>query len=271
MADPNTQIDWWIAQAWQEAQGGADNDALVTWLHENGLTAISSYTILQAALSCPPEEAKEIVFGHPAWAGEEPDADVDNLDYTSDTLEPEPEPDAAFELDDWAENIEEDEPVYGEEGYQPDPGAGAAPPEYDTESSGRTDTGGAISLEPALSGTAVPAQAFEEAGRFDDAAGFEEDAIGLDPTPASEPVPHSAPMQDDPMAPKDAMPVAANTTPPESAPAPTVRKPPATPSERAAVFAAAFGKKPAAAPLASPDPEPAPKRASDVSVGPSSK
>ena len=108
MADPNTQIDWWIAQAWQEAQGGAENDALVGWLHENGLTAISSYTILQAALSCQPDEAKEMVFGHPAWAGEEPDPDIANLDYTSDTLEPEPEPDPTFELDDWAEQVEED-------------------------------------------------------------------------------------------------------------------------------------------------------------------
>lgn len=124
MADPNTQIDWWIAQTWQEAQGGADNDALVAWLHENGLTAISSYTILQAALSCSPDEAKQMVFGHPAWAGEDTDADLSAAEYTSDTLEPEPEPDATFGLDDWADQIEDDDaPVYGEPGYEPPPTA----------------------------------------------------------------------------------------------------------------------------------------------------
>jgi len=128
MADPNTQIDWWIAQTWQEAQGGADTGALVSWLHENGLSAPSSYTILQAALNCAPEEAKQVVFGHPIWAGQQPDADLANLGYTSETLEPEPEPDPAFELDNWADEVEEDEPVYGEAGYKVNPEAGAMPP-----------------------------------------------------------------------------------------------------------------------------------------------
>jgi 2-oxoglutarate dehydrogenase E2 component (dihydrolipoamide succinyltransferase) len=129
--------------------------------------------------------------------------------------------------------------------------------------------------------------------------------VPAEPVPAFDPDTVPAPIQDDPMAPTDAMLVATDTAPPESAaafdldphpdpmepmplaieaappepapappapaPTPTVRTPPATPSERAAVFAAAFGKKPAAATLASPDPEPAPDGSSNISAGPSSK
>ena len=225
MADPNTQIDWWIAQAWQEAQGGAENDDLVAWLHENGLTAISSYTILQAALGCTPDEAKNIVFGHPAWAGAAGDLDVANLDYTSDTLEPEPEPDPAFELDDWAEEVEEG-PVYGEEGYQP-----------------TTVTG------PAESPMPEPEQAFATAYGSDESGGYDDEPAGVSMPDAQafDPAPQPAP-----------------------APPPFLRTPPSTPAERAAVFAGAFGKKPAAAQTpapahdTSPAPEPPPSSPPDT-------
>ena len=207
MADPNTQIDWWIAQAWQEAQGGAENDSLVAWLHENGLTAVSSYLILQAALSCPPEEAKEIVFSNPVWAGEDPDADLAGVAYTSDTLEPEPEPDPSFELDDWADQVEEDVPVYGEEGYQVDPSAGAA----------RTDTEPASGEPNGLD----QAGASGLAGDFDAGSGEPaEPAMETPDTPAE-------------------MPPAA----PPPAPPPILRTPPTTPAERAARFAHAFHKE----------------------------
>jgi hypothetical protein len=283
MADPNTQIDWWIAQAWQEAQGGAENDALVVWLHENGLTAVSSYTILQAALSCPPDTAKEIVFSHPVWAGEDPDADVDSLNYTTDTLEPEPEPDGAFELDGWAEEVEEDGPVYGEEGYEPEPGAGASPPTYDAQSPEHAEIQEAILRDSAQSKAPDSSQGFEEASGFDDAPCLGDDADGsglephtmapmdamptdpepepLEPEPIFEPDPAPAPMQADLMAPMDAMPAAPAPAPAPTVAPPVVRRPPATPAERAAVFAGAFGKKPAAAPQ-SPAPEPAPRTAS---------
>jgi hypothetical protein len=178
MADPNTQIDWWIAQTWQESQGGAENDALVAWLYENGLTATSSYTILQAALSCPPDTAKEIVYGHPAWTGAEPDNGVENLSYTTETLEPEPEPDPTFELDDWADQIEEEEqaPVYGEEGFQAEPGAGASPPAYARESQAPTAADGTILLDPAQSGSDEPAPANDLTNTLNDSGGFEGDA-----------------------------------------------------------------------------------------------
>jgi len=227
MADPNTQIDWWIAQAWQEAQGGAESDDLVVWLHGNGLTAVSSYTILQAALGCEPQEAKDIVFGHPVWADEATDLDVANLDYTSDTLEPEPEPDPAFELDDWAEQVEEEGPVYGEEGYQPTPVA-AEPDE-------------ALTSEAAF----VPADDFDDEGDFDNESGFDEELGAALVSDAG-----SSPMDDD--VPSFAQPAEspAEFTPafdpePPVAPArpPILRTPPSTPAERAAVFAGAFGKK----------------------------
>jgi len=178
MADPNTQIDWWIAQTWQESQGGAENDALVAWLYENGLTATSSYTILQAALSCPPDTAKEIVYSHPAWTGAEPDTGVENLSYTTETLEPEPEPDPTFELDDWAEQIEEEEqaPVYGEEGFQADPDAGASPPAYTKESQTPTGADGTILLDPARSGSDEPAPANDQTNALNGSGDFEGDA-----------------------------------------------------------------------------------------------
>lgn len=234
MADPNTQIDWWIAQAWQEAQGGAANDDLVAWLHENGLTSISSYTILQAALGCTPDEAKNIVFSHPAWAGDVGDLDVANLDYTSDTLEPEPEPDPAFELDDWADEVEEG-PVYGEEGYQP-----------------ITATGPADSPMP------EPEQVFAAVDGRDE--------------PVFDPGPSFAAIPEESVAPLETMQPAVEARPlepaldaqPAPAPSPFLRTPPSTPAERAAVFAGAFGKKPAAAQTparardASPAPEPPP-------------
>lgn len=181
MADPNTQIDWWIAQTWQESQGGAENDALVAWLYENGLTATSAYTILQAALSCPPDTAKEIVYGHPAWTGAEPDTGVENLSYTTETLEPEPEPDPTFELDDWAEQIEEEEqaPVYGEEGFQADPDAGASPPAYARESQTPTAADGTILLDPAQSGADQPAPANDQTNTLNDSGGFEGDVSEL--------------------------------------------------------------------------------------------
>lgn len=260
MADPNTQIDWWIAQTWQEAQGGADSDALVGWLHENGLTAISSYTIVQAALSCTPEEAKEMVFGNPVWAGEEPDPDIADRDYTSDTLEPEPEPDPTFELDDWAEQVEEDVPVYGEEGYQADPSAGAVLPD--------------------LSASADPEPAFEQTDGLEQADDSGQ-AGGFDAAPAHSFEPDTQPLTAPEIepAPMDAMPLAAEAAPspdleappaavePETPPPPPIlRTPPTTPAERAAAFAHAFGKKPAAATPAKPDSgpsAPAPEAAPD--------
>lgn len=287
MADPNTQIDWWIAQAWQEAQGGAENDALVIWLHENGLTAVSSYTILQAALSCPPETAKEIVFSHPVWAGEDPDADVDNLNYTNDTLEPEPEPDGAFELEGWAEEVEEDAPVYGEEGYEPEPGAGAAPPPSNANPQESAKIQDAILREIAQVNNANPSQGSEEEDGLGDASVLGDDADGsdlapLEPGPIYEPDLAPAPMDDMPAAPEpdpletepiheppapapmqgdldasmDAMPATPEPVPEPPVAPPVIRKPPSTPSERAAMFAGAFGKKPAAAP---PPPNPAPQ------------
>ncbi|MEN8195550.1 MAG: hypothetical protein ABFS30_03430, partial [Pseudomonadota bacterium] len=275
MADPNTQIDWWIAQAWQEAQGGADGDALGAWLHENGLTAISSYTILQAALSCQPDEAKAMVFGHPVWSGEDPGSDVANLDYTSDTLEPEPEPDPTFELDDWAEQVEEDAPVYGEEGYQADPAAGAALPGL--SASADPEEGEQVESEPALEQTdgldqadgfgrasgfdAVPAQHFELDTQPLTAPEIEPAPIDTmplvgeaapEPAPVFEPELPSSPVVDEPAAPQPAPePVAAPAAAPASPP--ILRTPPSTPAERAAVFAGAFGKKPAATAPAQPD------------------
>jgi hypothetical protein len=278
MADPNTQIDWWIAQAWQEAQGGAESDALVAWLHENGLTAISSYTILQAALSCQPDEAKAMVFGHPVWAGEDPDSDVANLDYTSDTLEPEPEPDPTFELDNWAEQVEEDEPVYGEEGYQADPAAGAAPPGL--SASADPEEGVQVESEPAFEQTddldranqfghasgldTEPAQPFELATKPLTAPEIEPapmDAMPLAAEAAPEPIfepemPTPAPADEPELPPSPVMdePAASMETPPPAvAPPPILRTPPSTPAERAAVFAGVFGKKPAAAKPARPD------------------
>ena len=216
MADPNTQIDWWIAQAWQEAQGGADGDALVAWLHENGLTAISSYTILQAALSCQPDEAKAIVFGHPVWAGEDPDSDTTNLDYTSDTLEPEPEPDPTFELDDWAEQVEEDAPVYGEEGYQADPEAGSAPPGLST--SADPEDGVLPEPEPAFEQT----DGLDQADGFGQASGFDAEPIELATQPLTAPEIEPVPM--------DAMLLAA-----EAAPEPVPIFEPETPTPAPAV------------------------------------
>jgi hypothetical protein len=150
----------------------------VAWLYENGLTATSSYTILQAALSCPPDTAKEIVYSHPAWAGAEPDTGIDNLSYTTETLEPEPEPDPTFELDDWAEQIEEEEqaPVYGEEGFQADPDAGASPPAYARESQAPTGADGTILLDPARSGSDEPTPANDQTNALNDSGGFEGDA-----------------------------------------------------------------------------------------------
>ena len=279
MADPNTQIDWWIAQAWQEAQDGADNDSLVAWLHENGLTAISSHTILQAALSCPPEEAKEVVFGHPVWAGEDPGADVDSATYTTETLEPEPEPDPSFELDDWAEQVEEDEPVYGEDGYRVNPEAGAAPTDLEGSDAAYPEEGVPLEPQPAVEGAtgpnpddgpdraagfdADPAQPFapefqpspmNEDGRAPELAEpFEADP---EPAPVSEPPPlafesetPAARVPDEPAAPAIDAPVAPMEMVPPQPPAapPILRTPPSTPAERAAMFASAFGKKPAAA------------------------
>jgi hypothetical protein len=262
MADPNTQIDWWIAQTWQEAQGGAETDALVAWLHENGLTATSSYTIMQAALSCPPETAKEIVFSHPVWAGEEADTDVDSLNYTTDTLEPEPEPDPAFELDDWAEQIEEEAPVYGEEGFRPNPDAGASPPAYATNSPEPADTDGAIFVEPAQSEAVGPAPASEP----DPApAPIADSGLDIPENGPSERFSEPAPTPDEPAAPVDGMPPATETAPPEPVPATAaVDAPAANQPERAAMFADAFGKEPAAAAPAPLDPEPAPEGASDM-------
>ncbi len=210
MADPNTQIDWWIAQAWQEAQGGADSDALVAWLHENGLTSISSYTILQAALSCPPDEAKKMVFGHPVWAGEDSDPDIADLDYTSETLEPEPEPDPAFELDDWAEQVEEDGPVYGEEGYRPGPVADA-----ETE---------ATAIEPAGPGDFAedtappePLTAFDGADQPGEANSL--DAVSVEPDPGFVLERHaSAPVPEGLAEPMDVLAPAGNAAPAEPDP-----------------------------------------------------
>ncbi|NIQ52582.1 MAG: hypothetical protein GWN85_03615, partial [Gemmatimonadetes bacterium] len=66
--DPNTQVDWWIAQCWQQAQAGMGEESLVSWLHENGLTAKSSFIIIQAALNCNPAHARRLVYDHPVWA-----------------------------------------------------------------------------------------------------------------------------------------------------------------------------------------------------------
>lgn len=327
MPDPNTQIDWWIAQTWQEAQGGADTDALVAWLHENGLTAASSYTILQAALNCAPEDAKEMVFGNPVWADEPPDAELANLGYTSETLEPEPEPDPAFELDNWADEVEEDQPVYGEDGYKVDSAAGAAPPPMkrpDLDGFGN-DGDDAMAQEPTVAmdpepfaaeddaepqismPSAVSAidaddeeipyvgmeslesepvatepkltaeDAFEpeyggdgDAGSglpqtdFDDAPGIsafdgaEEHGTETPAIPPASPTYDSAssetaadisqanpsePAPEPYQAPAPApMP---QPKPASASPPPILRMPPATPAERAAVFAGAFGKKPA--------------------------
>jgi len=300
MADPNTQIDWWIAQAWQEAQGGAESDALVVWLHENGLTAISSYTILQAALSCTPEEAKQMVFGHPIWAGEDLDTDVANLDYTNETLEPEPEPDPSFELDDWADHLEEDGPVYGEEGYEPDPDAGVSLPaktsaepalnaykepgapeqpgisglageieeepfepfEADSQPSPSPESAPMETIPPAPEPMQEPAQAFEPGmspvrePAVDPAESFE---APMPPATAPEPEPMplaaaavAEPVREAPPAPapEPALPPAPVVEAPRPAaapaPPPILRTMPSTPAERAAVFAGAFGKKPAA-------------------------
>jgi hypothetical protein len=328
MADPNTQIDWWIAQAWQEAQGGADSDALVAWLHENGLTAVSSFTILQAALSCSSEEAKKMVFEHPAWAGAEAEADLSAAEYTSDTLEPEPEPDATFGLDDWADEIEEDEPVYGEPGYEPPPTAtpsrpaaqdGDAPPQRSMLLDAYAEI---AEEEPAgdMPGMAAPEQPLAEASNLQEGYGTEAeespvfDAEEIQPGAEFEPATAMEPETDDlleaadsdegepeidadqifdleeewdtepaptkpaPMGsmvptastaprPEPASPPAAEpaeeapspaaavegipepTAPPApAAPPPILRMPPATPAERAATFAAAFGKKPAGSP-----------------------
>ena len=299
MADPNTQIDWWIAQAWQEAQGGAESDALVVWLHENGLTAISSYTILQAALSCTPDEAKQMVFGHPIWAGEDTDTDVANLDYTNETLEPEPEPDPSFELDDWADHLEEDGPVYGEEGYEPDPDAGVSLPaktsaepalnaynepgapeqpgvsgpageieeepfepfEADSQPSPEPESAPMEAMPPAPEPMQEPAQAFEPdmspvpEPALDSAESFD---APMSPAPEPEPMPLAAEAVAEPAweappapAPEPELPPAPALETPRPAPAPVpppiLRTPPSTPAERAAVFAGAFGKKPAAA------------------------
>jgi hypothetical protein len=309
MADPNTQIDWWIAQTWQEAQGGADADALVAWLHENGLTAVSSYTILQAALSCSPDEAKQMVFGHPAWAGADAEADLSEAEYTSDTLEPEPEPDATFGLDDWADEIEEDEPVYGEPGYQPPPTAaparpagseGEAPaprnmlldayaemeeedsaptgeddlagqedsaapgePYADTDSlfqpeaendpePGETEPIGAMDPESVTSFELADGEADEDEPEIDADQVFEpepeweaepaaapEPAVAPEPAPMASMVPSPSPQQKE-----DSLEQASLAG--AGAP-PILRMPPATPAERAATFAAAFGKKPSTA------------------------
>lgn len=283
MADPNTQIDWWIAQAWQEVQGGADHDSLVVWLHENELTALSSYTILQAALSCSPEEAKEIVFAHPVWAGEDPGTDLGNVGYTSETLEPEPEPDPTFELDDWADEIEDDQPVYGEEGYQVDPSAGAAPiaaadpqaalpgddmpPEAQPAFTDQAGFDEAADTDPTL---AEPAEVFEP----DSPPAIDEDepapmdavpspaepflepeqpfelAEPLEPTqPAAEGMPREPAFETEPVFQPEPAPEPAMDRPatPAVAPPPILKTLPSTPAERAAVFAGAFGKKPAAA------------------------
>jgi hypothetical protein len=329
MADPNTQIDWWIAQAWQEAQGGADSDALVAWLHENGLTAVSSYTILQAALSCSSEEAKQMVFGHPVWAGAEAETDLSGAEYTSDTLEPEPEPDATFGLDDWADEIEEDEPVYGEPGYEPPPTAsptrpaqqdGDTPPQRsmlldaysETEAEEAADdapelAGGgeplpeshelpeaeqaeADEMPPFASEAAQPAAEFEPVAEFEPAGeglledeNSDEDEPEIDaeqvfeiedewdaeeapakPAPMGSMLPTTAaprteftdpaaaePAQDTAspaVEVKDRPAPASPPTPAPAAPPPILRMPPATPAERAATFAAAFGKKPTSQP-----------------------
>lgn len=294
MADPNTQIDWWIAQTWQEAQGGAESDALVAWLHENGLTAISSYTILQAALSCAPEEAKEMVFGHPVWAGEDQDPDIANLDYTSDTLEPEPEPDPSFELDEWADHLEDDGPVYGEEGYEPDPNAGVSLPAKTTtepvftafdkpdgveQSGGRGQTEDLEEqhfepFEPDSESLPEPEPAPMDTMPMtaepmpEPAAAFEQEMPPI-PSPEPEPafaVPPAAETMAEPMREAPPEPLAESEFPPAppvpapqpaAAPArpPILRTIPSTPAERAAVFANAFGKKPAAAPPAAAEAE----------------
>lgn len=316
MADPNTQIDWWIAQTWQEAQGGADSDALVAWLHENGLSAVSSYTILQAALSCSSEEAKQMVFGHPVWAGADAEADLAGAEYTSDTLEPEPEPDATFGLDDWADEIEDDEPVYGEPGYEPPPTAtpsrsagqdGEAPAprnmlldayaemaeeetagnaaNFDMSGDPLPEAGDMFEEEQAdfqpapVSETELTANMEPEEEALFEAEGPDEDGPEIDadqvfemdpeweaepPSPEPAPVasmvpppgpaPQPASLQQ--MQSSEVMSSATTALSEEPAPAPApsprpvpaaappiLRMPPATPAERAATFAAAFGKK----------------------------
>lgn len=270
MADPNTQIDWWIAQAWQEAQGGADADSLVVWLHENGLTAISSYTILQAALNCSAEQAKEMVFGHPVWAGEAPGTGLETAGYTADTLEPEPEPDPAFELEDWAEEVEEEGPVYGEAGYEA--------PAMDENDDDRTAGGHKKTMlvdAYAEDGDDLPAggdaeygedsgygaEAYDSPGFQAPEAAFDEPASAFDEPQeeyddsATEGFGSVLAAPVDAPAPSTPMPAA----PPPPARPPILRMPPATPAERAAVFAAAFGKKPAATqpPRSETPPEPA--------------
>lgn len=362
MADPNTQIDWWIAQAWQEAQGGADNDSLVAWLHENGLTAVSSYTILQAALSCSSDEAKQMVFNHPLWAGEDVGQDLSGIEYTADTLEPEPEPDPTFELDDWAEEVEEQGPVYGEEGYRVDPQAGASPPVeadgledraeasatgYADQDHGEMEGPGLANWNPAeptdefepetemdpepfaqASTGATPEATWDTAQPDDVTEGYSQDYdLASAPSEPSDPVarmpvdnaqigdagqrfedaavsangavPGDLPAEiseDRQDGEAEALPMAATIPPnvytqdiealdteadapptaqpsvapretvlPEAPPppAPAARTPPSTPAERAAVFAAAFGKKPAG--------QPAPQTCTDETPDPRSE
>lgn len=252
MADPNTQIDWWIAQTWQEAQGGADAESLVAWLHENGLTAISSYTILQAALSCTPDEAKAMVFGHPAWADQATDGALDAAGYTADTLEPELEPDPTFELEDWADEVEEDGPVYGEEGYQAPTPLPAADPDAQRNKTMLVDAYAEADPDVASDEPNTGFGADDTLSAFDseplpmaDEIGFQEPAAMEPPAATPEPAP---------------APAAPPPAPATRTAAPVSKMPPATPEERAAVFAAAFGKKPTASPPAAPaaDDPPAP-------------